>query len=101
MKQRPPATDLSGPKASAESLTPRRSNFAAENAVDFQFGLLSSATALGSALSPEPRTAGPRLGMAEVPTLSGGMIRGGNWNDFIHVLSGSPLCGMEVVDGEG
>ena len=41
IKQRPPATDLSGPKASADSLTPRRSNLAVEAAVDFQFDLFS------------------------------------------------------------
>ena len=41
MKQRPPATDLSGPNASAESLTPRRSNLAETAAVDFQFSFLS------------------------------------------------------------
>jgi len=51
IKQRPPATDLSGPKASAESLTPRRSNLAVADALDFQFDLFSSAAALGSALS--------------------------------------------------
>ena len=37
IKQRPPATDLSGPKASAESLTPRRNSPTAADAVDFQF----------------------------------------------------------------
>jgi hypothetical protein len=37
IKQRPPATDLRGPKASAVSLTPRRSNLAVADAVDFQF----------------------------------------------------------------
>jgi len=51
IKQRPPATDLSGPKASAESLTPRRTNLAVADAVDLQLGLLSSATALGPPLS--------------------------------------------------
>ena len=42
IKQRPPATDLSGPKASADSLTPRRINLAVADAVDFQFDLFSS-----------------------------------------------------------
>ena len=41
IKQRPPATDLSGPKASADSLTPRRSNLAVEDAVDFYWSNLS------------------------------------------------------------
>ena len=36
-------TDLSGPKVSAESLTPRRNILAVADAVDFQFDLLSSA----------------------------------------------------------
>ena len=43
MKQRPPATDLSGPKASAESLTPRSNSLAVADAVDFQFDLPASA----------------------------------------------------------
>ena len=46
IKQRAPAIDLSGPKASAESLTPRRSSLAETEAVDFQFGLFSSAATL-------------------------------------------------------
>jgi hypothetical protein len=46
-----PVTDLSGREASAESLTPRRSNLAVEDTVDFQFGFFSSAAALGSTLS--------------------------------------------------
>ena len=49
MKQRPPATDLSGPKASAESLTPRRNSPAVADAVDFQFDLFLSPV-LGSFL---------------------------------------------------
>ena len=64
MKQRPPATDLSGPKASAESLTPRRTNLAEDDAVDFQFGLRSSATELvptflSSVLDPLPSCSRP------------------------------------------
>ena len=46
IKQRPPATDLSGPKASAESLTPQRSNLAETDTVDFKFDLYSSAAGL-------------------------------------------------------
>ena len=46
IKQRPPATDLRGPKASAESLTPRRSSLAVADAVDLQFDLVSSVVAL-------------------------------------------------------
>lgn len=69
-KQRPPATDLSGPKASAESLTPRRSNFAAADAVDLQFDPFSFAAAFGSAFS-----FGTRPGIAEASTLSEGVIR--------------------------
>ena len=51
MKQRPLATDLRGPKASAESLTPRRTSLAEADAVDFQSDLLSSGAALCSMLS--------------------------------------------------
>ena len=42
---------MSGPKASADSLTPSRSSLAELNAVDFQFELLSSVVALGLVLS--------------------------------------------------
>jgi hypothetical protein len=58
IKQRPPATDLSGPKASAESLTPRRSNLAVADAVDFQFDFFSFVATLGSAFSSGLRTPG-------------------------------------------
>ena len=70
IKQRPPATDLSGPKASAESLTPRRNNLAAADAVDLQLDLFSFAAAFGSAFSFSTRS-----GMAEASTLSEGVIR--------------------------
>ena len=64
MKQRPPATDLSGPKTSAESLTPRRSNLADDDAVDFQSGLFTSAAPLPptfsfSVLGPPPSCSRP------------------------------------------
>jgi len=64
MKQRPPATDLSGPKASAESLTPRRSNLAVAEAVDFQldFFSFSFAAVLGSAPLSGWETSGARSG---------------------------------------
>ena len=51
MKQRPPATDLSGPKASDESLTARRTNLAEDDAVDFQPCLFSSAAELAPKFS--------------------------------------------------
>ena len=79
IKQRPPATALSGPKTSAESLTPRRSNLAEADAVVFQPDLFSSATATGSttsssALDPPPSrsrpspvtTSGSGRGMSEL-----------------------------------
>jgi hypothetical protein len=76
MKQRPPATDLSGPKASAESFTPRRSNLAVADVVDFQLDFLSPAAVLGSALSLERRSSGSWSAMVEVPMLeSEGTIR--------------------------
>ena len=51
IKQRPPATDLSGPKASADSLTPLSSNLAVATAVDLQLDLFSLAAGLGPAPS--------------------------------------------------
>ena len=42
IKQRPPATDLRGPKASADSLTPLRINLAPEYARDLTFNFFSS-----------------------------------------------------------
>jgi hypothetical protein len=58
MKQRPLATDLSGPKASEESLTPRRSNWAVADAVDFQFDFFSSGVTFGSTPLSDPRGSG-------------------------------------------
>ena len=58
IKQRPPATDLSGPKASEESLTPQRSNLAVAIAVDFQLDFFSLAAALGSAFLSGIRSRG-------------------------------------------
>jgi len=58
IKQRPPVAALSGGKASAESLTPRRSNLAVADAVDFQFDFFSSAAELGSTLSSGRRSSG-------------------------------------------
>ena len=51
MKQRPPATDLSGPEASAESLTARSTNLAEDDAVDLHPGLLSYVAALAPIVS--------------------------------------------------
>lgn len=45
IKQRPPAIDLNGPKASTESLTPRRSDLAEVDEVDFQSDLFSPTAA--------------------------------------------------------
>ena len=64
MKQRPPATDLSGPKASAESLTARSTSLAEDDAVDFQSGLFSSVAAPAltfsfSTLDPSPACSRP------------------------------------------
>ena len=52
MKQRALAADLSGGKASAPSLTPRRINFAPEDARVFKSGLFSGRSLCGMA-SPE------------------------------------------------
>jgi hypothetical protein len=78
MKQRPPATDLSGPKASAESFTPRRTNLAVADVVDFQFTFFSSATALVPALPSGRRTGDVLAGMVEMPAMAERMIRVSN-----------------------
>ena len=69
-KQRPPATDLSGPKASAESLTPRRSNLAVADAVDFQFDLFFPMAAPSSTSSLRGIAFGSWLGTLEALTMS-------------------------------
>ena len=78
IKQRPPATDLSGPKASADSFTPRSSNLAVADAVDLQLDLFLSAAALGSEFSSGRTSPGTRSGTVEVSALSEGTIRYGN-----------------------
>jgi len=97
--QRDLAIDLSGPKALAESLTPR-SNSAVADRVDLQFEYFSSAAALSSRVS-SGRTPGPWSGRAGVSTLSGGIVRGSDQNNCVHILSGFPPCEIEGVDGEG
>ena len=101
IKQRPPATALSGPKASAESLTPRSSHLAVADAVDFQSDLFSFTAALGSALSSGRMSRDIRSGIADASTLSEGTIRHSNGNKHVHVLSGFPLGGIEGTDGAG
>jgi len=92
MKQSPPATDLSGPKASAESLTPRRSNPAVADTVDFQVDLFPSAGALGSILSLGRRASSPLSGMAEVPTLPEGTIRGSDRKTIVYTYCRVSQC---------
>jgi len=58
IEHRLPAADLSGGKASAESLTPWRSNLAVSDTVDFQSCLFSFAGAFGSALLLERMSSG-------------------------------------------
>ena len=52
IKHRPAVTDLSGGKMSAESFTPRRSNFAVSDAVDFQSRLFSFSFTTGFGSAP-------------------------------------------------
>ena len=68
IKQRPPATDLSGPKASAVSLTPRSMNLAPEEARDLMFDLVSLASfVLGSTVGFEgPECPSPTLDWKDV-----------------------------------
>ena len=75
IKQRPPATDLSGPKVSAESLTPRSSNLAVATAVDLQLDLPPSAAGPGLALSSDLTTSSTWSGTEEGSVLSGGTVR--------------------------
>ena len=88
MKQSPLATDLRGPKAPAESLTPQRINLAVADAVDFQSDFFSSATALGSVSSLGWMSSGASLGAAvSVPPEK--IVGHGIWNGSVHVLLGS------------
>ena len=91
IKQRPPATDLSGGNTSAESLTPRRSNLAVSDTVDFQLDLFSFA----AVLLLKRMSSDILSGTAEVSTLYEVMIRHSSRNENNHVPSGFP------VDGEG
>lgn len=76
--QRPPATDLSGGKASDVSFTVRRSNLAVADTVDLRFDSFLFAAALGSTLSSERRTSGPWSATVEASAPSEGAIRGSN-----------------------
>jgi len=85
-EQRDLATDLSGPKALVESLTPRSSSAAAD-VVDLEFEFSSSAAALGLKV-PSGRIAScPRSGRAEISKLSERTIRDSDESNHVHVLS--------------
>jgi len=101
IKQRPPATDLSGPKASADSLTPRRSSLAVADAVDFQPDFLSSAV-FGSLL-PGLGASWVGFGTAEVPVFAEETIKDGTAGRIVHILSGFPpsMCEIDGVDVGG
>jgi len=96
MKQRPPATDLSGPKASADSLTPRRSSLAVADVVDFQPDFFSSAVFGSLLLGWGASRVG--LGTAGVPVFAGETVKGGTAGRIVHILSGFPLS-MSEIDG--
>ena len=81
MREGPLTTDLSGPKASAESLTPR-SNLVVADAVDFRSIFFSSATALGAQGSI---LAGRKSCWYVV--LACGIVREPNRHNHVHVLS--------------
>ena len=101
IKQRPPATDLSGPKALADSLTPRRSNLAVADAVDFQFDFFSSAVFSSLLLGWGASWVG--LGTAEVPVSAEETINDGTAGRVFHILLGFPLsmCEIDGVDVGG
>ena len=75
IRQRDPAIDLSGPKALAESLTPR-SNSTVVDVVELSFDFLPPTVPLGSRDSSGRTTSGPYSGRVGVSTLSEGTIRG-------------------------
>ena len=72
IKQRPPATDLSGPKASDELLTPRRTNLAEAVAVVVQSDSLSPLVALGPTLSSSAPGPSPPRSRSPLVTDRGG-----------------------------
>ena len=80
-----------------ESFTPRRTNLAVVDAVDFHFDFISliafDSLWLGS------RVSWTCLGTEEASALSGEMIRGSNKIGLLYVLSGFPLCEVEGADG--
>ena len=75
INQRPPATDLSGPKASVVSLTPRSSNLAVATAVDLQLGFSSLGAGSGLEVPSGPTTSDAWSGTADGSVLSGGTVR--------------------------
>ena len=98
VKQRPPAIDLSGPKASAKSLTPRRSNLAVAKAIDFQLNFFSFAVALSSEFSSGRGSCCTRSRTAGVPAPPKRMIRHGSWGESVDVLSDSCLDAIRITD---
>ena len=78
IKQRPPATDLRGAKASAESLTPQRSSLVVAKAVAAQSDFFSFVVVAGSVLSLGRMPFGERSGTVEASASSGEMIRYSN-----------------------
>ena len=81
IEQRAPATDLRGPKASAESLTARRSNLAEDEAVDFQSGLFSFTPALDPTFSFSALDSSPS-GSRPSPVVTRGSGRGSELDEF-------------------
>ena len=101
MKQRPPVTDLSGPKASADSLTPRRSSLAVADTVDFHPDFFSPAVLGLLLLGWVASWMG--LGTAEVPAFTEETIKDGTTGRIVHILSGFPLsmCEIDGIDVGG
>jgi len=101
IKQRPPATDLSGLRASADLLTPRRSSLAAADAVDFQFDFFLSA-AFGSLLLGWGAS-WVGLKTAGVPVFAEETIKDGMAGRIVHILLGFSLsmCEIDGIDVGG
>ena len=101
IKQRPPTRDFSGGNTSADSLVPRRNSLAVADAVDFSCLDLFSSVVLGSLWS-EPGASWAWSGTAELFSLSGGTHqRQKIENNTVHILPGSPICGIEDVAARG
>ena len=92
---------MSGPKASADSLTARRTSLAVADAVDFHPDFFSSAVSGSLLLGWGVSCAG--LGAVEASAFAEETIKDGTTGTIVHILSGFPLpmCEIDGVDVGG